>query len=400
MKITQITTTPVRIPLTCFFYNSTSAGTKREWAGRLSRVSPKRPGPILEYVIVRIRTDEELTGIGEAVADIGFFGQTVEAIQVAIEDYLGPQLVGKDPFDREYLMGLIDYRENSCAKSGIDLALHDLMGKAMGVPVSALIGGSHKKRVPVAIEIAGGSPDDMANACVKYMKQGVRAFKPKIGGDPDKDAERLRAIRAAVGPGVSMRADANQGYTVKEAIRLCRLAEKHEVGLELLEQPVHAWNLQGMATVTRAVDTLIEADESCFTVYDAMQIIRHEAADVLNIKIGKAGGLYNAKKIAALAEAAGLQCVLGTAFGTGIERAAKLHLAASTMRMVDAVEFTEIGLHTSLLARPHDRLLALPLEDGCLPVPEGPGFGVQLDEGALKKLHLLPTNASTARRGK
>jgi L-alanine-DL-glutamate epimerase-like enolase superfamily enzyme len=201
------------------------------------------------------------------------------------------------------------------------------------------------------------------------MKQGVGAFKPKIGGDPDKDADRLRAIRQAVGPGVSLRADANQGYTAKEAIRLCRLAEKHDVGLDLLEQPVQAWDLQGMASVRRSVDTLIEADESCYTIHDAMQIIRHEAADVLNIKIGKAGGLYNAKKIAALAEAAGLQCVLGTAFGTGIERAAKLHLAASTVKMVDAVEFTEIGIHSSLLAPPHDRLLSLPLEDGCLPVP-------------------------------
>ncbi len=195
MKITQVTTTPIRIPLTGFFYNSTFAGTKREWGGRLSRASPKRPGPILEYVIVRIDTDVGLTGIGEAVADIGFFGQTVEAIQVAIEDYLGPQLVGKHPFDREYLMQLIDYRENSCAKSGIDLALYDLMGKAMGVPVSALIGGSQKKRIPIAVEIAGGSPDNMASECVKYVKQGVRAFKPKIGGDPDKDADRLRHSR-------------------------------------------------------------------------------------------------------------------------------------------------------------------------------------------------------------
>ncbi len=170
--------------------------------------------------------------------------------------------------------------------------------------------------------------------------------------------------------------------------------------LELLEQPVEAWNLQGMAAVTRAVDTLIEADESCFTIYDAMQIIRHEAADVLNIKIGKAGGLYNAKKITAMAEAAGLQCVLGTAFGTGIERAAKLHLAASTVKIVAAVEFTEIGLHTSLLASPHDRLLALPLEDGCLPVPEGPGFGVQLDERAVRKLLAQPGIVAKARRGK
>ncbi|MDA1043743.1 MAG: dipeptide epimerase [Verrucomicrobia bacterium] len=380
MKITRIYTTPVRIPLTCFFYNSEWAGTKREWGGRLSRISPKRPGPILEYVLVHIETDEGIAGLGEAPADIGFFGQTMESIQVAIDDYLGPQLVGKNPIDIEYLMDLIDYRENSCAKSGIELALHDLMGKARGVSVSDLLGGALRSRIPVAIEIAGGSPDDMARECLKYMAMGVRAFKPKIGGDPEKDADRLRAIREAIGPGLSMRADANRGYSPEEAIRLCELAEKYDVGLELLEQPVEAHDLLGMARVRRCVNTLIEADESCFSIQDAELIIRHEAADVLNIKIAKAGGLNNACKIAALAQDAGLQCVLGTAFGLGPKIAAKLHLAAAISGLIDAVEFTELGLHGPMLKGAQDRALSLPLDaDGCLPVPTGPGLGVELD---------------------
>jgi muconate cycloisomerase len=139
------------------------------------------------------------------------------------------------------------------------------------------------------------------------------------------------------------------------------------------------------------VDTLIEADESCYSIHDAMQLIRHEAADVLNIKIAKAGGLYAARKIAALAEAAGLKAVLGTAFGLGTEIAAKLHLAASTVAVTDAVEFTEIGLHGNLLAPPHDTRLALPLDDdGCLPVPDGPGLGVELDEANCGKCHVAP----------
>ncbi len=386
MTISRVATTPVRIPITGALYETKNAGTKREW-GRLTRRSPKRPTPILEYLIVRIETDDGLVGIGEAPVDIGFFGQTLEEVQAAIDDYLGPQLIGRDPLDREYLMHLIDYRGNSCAKSGIDLALHDLIGKTSGLPVSALLGGSHRKRVAVAIEIAGGPPDQMAAACVAYMEQGVRAFKPKIGGHPDKDAERLLAIREAVGPDVSIRADANQGYTPKEAIRLCQLAERHGVGLELLEQPVACWNLQGMAFVRRAVGTLIEADESCFTIHDAVQIVRHEAADVLNIKIAKAGGLGNARKIAAIAEAAGLQCVLGTAFGLGVKIAAKLHLAAATVHMIDAVEFTEIGLHPNMLAPPDDARLALPLDGGCLPVPDAPGLGVALDAATLGRFH-------------
>ena len=384
MNITRIAATPVRLPVAHAPYASEGAGTKFHWGGRRSRTTPKRPSPVLEYVLVRVETDEGVTGIGETPVDIGFFGHTVEEVRVAIDDYLGPQLLGKDPFDREYLLGLIDYRGNTCAKAAIDLALHDLLGKALAAPVSTLIGGRHIDRIPVAIEIAAGPADAMAKECLAFMDRGVRAFKPKIGGDPRSDVDRLIAIREAVGPDVSIRADANQGYTPKEAIQLCRLAERRGVGLELLEQPVPAWDLQGMALVRRSVETLIEADEACYSVHDAMQIVRHEAADVLNIKIAKAGGLYSAKKIAAIAEAAGLKCVLGTAFGLGIEMAAKLHLAASTFAIDAAVEFTELGLHDNLLAAPHDERLALPLEDGCLPVPEGPGFGVALADEKVR----------------
>ena len=384
MQITRISTIPVRMPLRQALYSSEGAGTTVHAEGRRSRITPKRPGPLLEYVLVRIETDAGVTGIGEAQADVGFFGDTVESVQVAIDDYLGPQLIGKDPYDREYLLGLIDHRGNSCARAALDLALHDLLGKALGVPVGVLVGGAHRTRVEVAIEIAAGPPDAMAAACVELMGQGVRAFKPKIGRDAVGDVARLRAIREAVGPDVSLRADANQGYSVKEAIRLCHLAEKFEVGLELLEQPVAAWDLQGMAHVRRSVDTLIEADEACYTIHDAMQIVRHEAADVLNVKLAKAGGLLAAKKIAAIAESAGLRLVLGTAFGLGPEIAAKLHLASATMAVVDAVEFTELSLHANLLAPPENELLALPLEDGCLPVPTGPGLGVVLDDDAVE----------------
>ncbi len=387
MKITGISTSAVRIPITRTLYPTEGAGTKIGW-GRRSRLSPKRPTPALEYLLVRIETDKGLVGIGESTVDIGFFGQTLEEVRAAIEDYLGPQLIGADPLDREHLMWLIDFRGNTVAKAGIDVALHDILGKAAGLPVSVLLGGRPRSRVPVAIEIAGGPADDMAHACRDFMAQGVRAFKAKIGGVVADDAERLRVMRQAVGPDVSLRADANQGYNVKEAIRLCRLAEKHDVGLELLEQPVAAWDLHGMATVRRAVDTPIEADESCFSIHDAMQLIRHEAADVLNVKLGKAGGLLAGRKIAALAEAAGLGCVFGTSWGLGVEMAAKAHLYAATQIVTDAVEFTELGLHGNLLQSPWGDRLALPLDDGCLPVPDGPGLGVELDEGAVDKFRL------------
>lgn len=378
MRIVRVSTIPVRISLATKPYTTERAGTRIDWNGRRSRTSPNRPDPALDYALVRIETDDGVVGFGEAQADIGFFGNTLEEACAAIDDYLGPQLLGRDPFDREHLLDLLDYRENSCARSGIDLALHDLIGRSLGVSVSTLLGGTHRRRIPVAVEIAGGTPEDMAAVCKGHLAKGVRAFKAKIGGYVDADIERLSAIRDAVGTEVTLRADANQGYTPKDAIRLCRLAERAGIDLELLEQPVAAWDLPGMALVRASVDTAIEADESCYTVHDAIQIVRHGAADVLNVKLAKAGGLYTAKKIAVIAEAAGLRCVIGTSFGLGVEIAAKLHLAASTINIVDAVEFTELAVHEALIVHPDSGSLSMPLHDGCLDVPTGPGLGVEI----------------------
>lgn len=385
MKIVRVKTTAVRMPIPPPAYSTEGAGTKREWY-RLGRITTERPERVLEYVIVTIETDEGLVGVGESVSDIGFFGEPLEEVKSAIDVHLGPRIIGKNPLDREQIMHSLDFRGNSCAKAGIDLALHDLVGRALGVPVSVLLGGTVRTRVPVSVEVAGGPAEAMAAFSVQAMERGIRAFKAKIGGIPEADVERVAAMRDAVGPGVSIRADANQGYSVKEAIRFCRLAEARGLGVDLLEQPVAAWDLDGMAQVRGSVDTLIEADESAYSIHDVMNIIRRSAADVINIKIDKAGGLYAAKKIAALTEAAGLKCVLGTAFGLGPEVAAKLHLAASTVGVTDAVEFTEILLHENLLVSPIGESLALPLDaDGCFAVPEGPGLGVEFDPEKLAR---------------
>lgn len=383
MKISSVSTTAVRMPIPFPPYSTEGAGTKREWY-RLGRITSERPEPVLEYVLVRIETDEGAYGVGESVTDIGFFGEPIEEVRSAIDVHMGPRLLGTDPFDVEKTMHSLDFRGNSCARAGIDLALHDLMGRVLGVPVSVLLGGTVRSRIPVAVEIAGGPPEGMAAHARNCMDRGIRAFKAKIGGLPEADVERVAAMRAEVGPEVSIRADANQGFSVKEAIRFCHLAEARGLGVDLLEQPVPAWDLDGMAHVRASVDTLIEADESAYSIHDVTNIIRRNAADVINIKIDKAGGLRAAGKIAALAEAAGLKTVLGTAFGLGPEIAAKLHLAASTVGVTDAVEFTELILHDNPLRQPEHELLALPLdEDGCLAVPSGPGLGVEIDEERL-----------------
>ena len=282
--ITAVRSRAVSLPLQPVPYSVERAGTKREWGK--TRLTPHRPKPSLQYVIVEIDTDDGITGVGEACTDIGFFGEPVEEVQSAIDLYLGPKLLGKDPFDREQLLFDIDFPGNSCAKSGIDLALHDLLGKALGVPVCNLIGGSGRRQVLAVMEVAAGTPDGMARQCAEWVEQGVRGFKAKVGAIPEDDVERLAAIRAAVGPETMLRADANHAEGGDPAVPHVRAPR-----LELLEQPVPKWDLAGMAQVRAEVDVLIEADEAAYTPHDVVQIIRAQAADVINIKIAKAGGL-------------------------------------------------------------------------------------------------------------
>jgi L-Ala-D/L-Glu epimerase len=390
MRISSVTALPVRLHMPTAPYASADAGSKYHW-GKRDRLTPKRPTPMLEYVLVRIETDDGAVGWGEAQVDIGFFGHTLEDVHSAVDDYLGPQLLGVDAFDRERLLTRIDFRGHSTAKAGIDVALHDLAARASGVSLAQLLGGTSGGRITVVLEIAGGPADAMAAECRRFVDLGVAAFKAKIGGDPDADADRLCAIREAVGPEVLLRADANQGYQVKEALRFCRLVERRDLRLDLLEQPVVEHDLDGMALLRAAVETPICADESVYSPADALRVVRRGAADVINVKIGKAGGLIAARKIAAIAEAAGVRCVFGTAFGTGIEIATKLHLAAATPHAERAVEFTELALHDTLLSEPDASLFAFPLEASGLLVPAGPGLGVALDAQTLQRVRVAGT---------
>jgi L-alanine-DL-glutamate epimerase-like enolase superfamily enzyme len=232
--------------------------------------------------------------------------------------------------------------------------------------------------------VGAPTPEDLAELCAEYVKQGVRAFKLKMHGYPHEDIEKLQAVREAVGDKITIRTDANQGYTVKEAMEICQTAEKLGLGLELMEQPVAEWNLDGMAMIRNSTNILIEADEGAYNRYDVMQFIKKGAADVILIKPAKAGGLHNAKKIVAIAEAAGLQCVIGTGWGLGVKVAAKLHLAASSV-VREAAEFSEVFLHDMLLASPYDASFAPPLKDGYLDVPKEPGLGVKLDEDKISR---------------
>lgn len=338
---------------------------------------------ILSNVIVKIYTDEGVTGVGEAACDNL---EPVEVVQTMIEEYMGPRLIGRDPLNWRHLIDQVSWdRDRGATRfstSGIDLALHDLVAKSLGVPVYTLLGGCRRSRVLASIEVPRNTPEKMAEHSYEYYQQGIRGIKAKIGSDPVQDAECIKAIREKLGKDISLRADANRGYTVKEAIVFCNLVEQYDVNLEILEQPVGTMDLDGTKQIKEVTSIPVEVDESAFSLSQVHQIVKRDIADVINTKCAKAGGIHGVELWAAVAEAADLPIVIGTEWGAGLKVAAKLHLGAAIKNADPVVEFTEIMIHELLLNE------SIKLDDGYLDIPSGPGLGMDLDEEKIEAFRI------------
>jgi L-Ala-D/L-Glu epimerase len=254
------------------------------------------------------------------------------------------------------------------------VALHDLAARALGVPVYQLIGGLVRESIPVLRIVALKEPDEMALNAQKLVDQGYRYLKVKIGGEPGKDVARVAAIRQQVGPDVHVTLDANQSYAPKEAIRVIRRLEPYDI--DLVEQPVRADDFDGLAQVTRAVDTPIEADESAKSLTDVFRLLQMRAADSISIKLMKLGGIRNAKLAAGMCQATGVRCRVGAAVGSRIVNAACMHYIASTPNVGYACE---VGEFARLLNDPAE---GLEIDGGVLRVPHGPGLGVTVRQRA------------------
>ena len=388
MKIEKIETIPVSIPLEKFEdgmdkvmgTNFPSFFAEDLYSQNKYFLVKSNKGYILSNVIVKIFTDVGIIGIGEAACDTV---EPVSVVKTMIDDHMAPRLIGKDPYDWKCLIDLVSWDTARGATrfstSGIDLALFDLIGKALGVPVYTLLGGCWRNKVLATIEVPRGSPEKMAEHCYEYYRKGVRGIKAKIGSNPERDAECIQAIREKLGNDISLRADANCGYSVKDAIRFCSCVEKLDVDLELLEQPVVQHDLLGMKEVKDSTLIPISADESAYSLSQVQQIIKLNAVDIINTKCAKASGINGVVQWATLAESAGLDIQIGTEWGLGLKVAAKLHLGGSIKNAHPAVEFTEFMIHDLLLKDP------LTLTDGYLTIPNDPGLGLELDEDKLEK---------------
>lgn len=362
MKIVRIETFALKIPL---------QRTIRMSIGSVSEV---------DHVVVIVHSDKGIRGFGEAASEYGpIFSEEFQAsIQTCIDKYLAPAVIGENPLNLERIVEKMDQvaKGNWFAKSAIEMALLDLVGKGLNLPVCQLIGGIYRKSVPLSHGAYTMDIDEEVGTSVEHVRQGWSLIKMKVGAlDPSHDIMRLKRIREAVGPDCRIGVDANQAWTRDKAVKIVKTMEAYD--LEFVEQPLPRWDLAGMAELAQAVDTPIMADESVFTPEDAIRCVQYRAADVFSIKVSKAGGLWKAKKIAAIGEAAGIPCYVGGMAETGIGVAASLHFAASTPNCTYGCELRPNCVKDIVVPE-------IKVEKGYIFVPQGPGLGIDIDENVMK----------------
>ncbi|MDR1532422.1 MAG: dipeptide epimerase [Clostridiales bacterium] len=319
MKILRVTTQPISVPL------------KRPF------VTALRSAAAIESVLIRVETDGGAEGLGEAAATAAITGETRQSIAAAVEGHIAPAIAGRDilAFDdvMRALRGCIV--KNTSAKAAVDMALYDLLAQRLGVPLYQLLGGARSSLVTdVTISLAD-TPRMVADS-LAAVAEGFSILKLKVGrsaagqaAEPCGEARKVAEIRAAVGPEVELRVDANQGWLPKEAVRIIRAMEDAGCGASLVEQPVRAGDVDGLRFVTQNVSTPILADEAVFSPADALEILRTRAADLINIKLMKTGGIHQALAVCAMAESYGVACMMGCMLESRLAVSAAAHLAAA-----------------------------------------------------------------------
>jgi L-alanine-DL-glutamate epimerase-like enolase superfamily enzyme len=377
MKITKIECIPVSIPF-----------VKPMKMGLGAAVSA-------EDVVLKIHTDEGITGVCECGdTSLWYMGESQDSIMYNITKVYAPILLGEDPFNIEKIIARMDraVKLNNQSKAVVDYVLHDIIGKAQGIPVYKILGGLSNPKIPLAFVMSSGTSEEVQAEGRVLIKTGYKALKLKVGNKPiEEDIEILGALREAVGNNVKIMTDTNGGWNYFEALRF--LQEADEFNLFLAEQPIPWWDMDGLARLRRKVKVPIFADESAAEVSDLLKLIQRDAVDGLFLKVPKAGGIHKSQKWVAVAQAAGLLVMNGCMIDTSLGAAANAHFLAATEWM-GKIEQESIGPLNMLnvpdtVSTPLKDFLGktiLRYEGGFLYPPDGPGLGIELREEALKEL--------------
>jgi L-Ala-D/L-Glu epimerase len=363
MKVTRVTARPLSIPNREVYH----------WSGGYNLG--------VNSILVEVETDEGITGIGEASGD-----RSVE-VSLGIIQAAARLLEGEDPFnlerfvDRFYRIGKWTEvrRLAHQALAGVEMALWDIIGKVCRQPVHRLLGGAFRTRINCFGFLQGDDPEQLAVEATRQYGQGFHVLYMKVGRGRQRDLACVRAVRDAVGTDALLRVDANQAWTVGEAIRELNALAVFDI--EFAEQPVHWADLDGMARIRAAVPMPIAVDQGCFTEFDALEVIRKRAADVLVVGFHETGGLLALKKVAAVAAAGGLPiCRHGVSGETGVSTLAALQILATIPNQTAGHQVMHQLLEADIL---EDGLLTF--ERGNLVVPERPGLGVHLNPERVER---------------
>ncbi|HOW85723.1 MAG TPA: dipeptide epimerase [Candidatus Aminicenantes bacterium] len=329
-------------------------------------------------VLVRVRTDSGLVGVGEACPFPPITGET-QATNIAAARAIRDMLIGRDPLAIDDVLRLIGpvVHSNPSMVAAFEMACFDILGQAAGLPLYRLLGGT-KSTFESDITTGIDTAEATAASTRKHAGLGYKTLKIKIGVDPDQDFERLRAVRQAVGDGLTLRVDANQGYSVPQAIY--SMKKIAPLGIQLVEQPVVASDVDGLKAVRAESPIPIMADEALFGPADAIRLIKAEACDFLNIKLMKAGGILNSVRIAHIADAANMRCMVGCMLESRIALTAAAHVVASQANIV----FADLDGNADHTADPV--VGGLTTKGGMVTMPETPGLGCDVDPTFLKKL--------------
>ena len=355
MKITRIEFAMLRVPLKTPFKTALRTVTQ------------------VEDVIVMMHTDTGNIGYGEAPATAVITGDTIGSIVEAIRHYIAPRLIGQDVSDLNRLTRLVQtsMEKNTSAKAAVEIALYDLFAQQFDAPLYRVLGGGDPV-ITTDITISVDTIDKMVADSLSAVERGFDSLKIKVGKEIGVDIERAKAIYAAVEDRALLRLDANQGWTAKQAVHAIRAMEDAGIQLELVEQPVKAADLEGLRYVTERVTTPIMADESVFGPAQVIELIRMRAADIVNIKLMKTGGISNAIHIADIAALHGVECMIGCMLESSISVAAAAHVAVAK-----AGAITNIDLDGPSLQQFNPVEGGVNFNESEISIPDAPGLGIR-----------------------
>ncbi len=330
-------------------------------------------------VLVRVLAGTGLEGWGNVDPSPGYSKVSADEIHATV-DRLAPALIGMDAFNLQRVLARMDHEvaEQHEAKAAVEMAVLDLQGRALGVPVAALLGGTVRDEVRFNAWIGAVAPAQAAREAAAWAARGFRTAKIKVAGATDEGLERVAAVRAAVGAGLALRVDFNESLTLAEAVPFIRRLEPH--ALTLVEQPIPRDDIAGLATIRRHIAIPLMADESVTGPASLIEIIRSEAADIVKLKVMKQGGLLRTRAMLECAAAAGLGVVIGHGFGLTLSTLAEAALAATSDAVLEGCEAVgPLKMAGDVVREP------VRLDAGVLRLPTGPGLGATVDPDLLKR---------------